>query len=245
MFKNKAIIVTGAGKGIGFSLVKKIISLEGYVYGITRSKTDLSKFKQFKDKTKIFIGDVRDENLIKKIFSQSKKDKRLINGLVNNAGIRQRLNFNRISKKKLRELFEVNFFSIFYNMQIFSKYLKEKKLKGSIVNVSSIVGENGFSELAGYASSKTALIGLTKSFAVEMAKNNIRANLVSPGFIETSYFDKFKRKKNLYDWTISRIPENRWGKSEEVSSLICFLLSDDSSYINGTNIKIDGGWTAA
>lgn len=245
MLLNKTILVTGVGKGIGHDLVKKIISLDGYVYGITRSKADLPKFKDFKDKTKIFIGDVRDENLVRKIFSQSKKDKRLINGLVNNAGIRQRSKFNKISKKQLKELFEINFFSIFYNMQIFSKYLKNKNLKGSIVNVSSIVGENGFSELAGYASSKTALIGLTKSFAVEMAKNNIRANLVSPGFIQTSYFNKFKRKKKLYDWTISRIPEKRWGKSEEVVSLICFLLSDNSSYINGTNIKVDGGWTAA
>ena len=77
-----------------------------------------------------------------------------------------------------------------------SKYLRQKKISGSIVNVGSIVGNNGFSELSGYASTKTALIGLTKSFAVEMAKNNIRANLVSPGFIKTSYFknseDTFK-----------------------------------------------------
>ena len=69
-----------------------------------------------------------------------------------------------------------------------------KKTKGSIVNIGSIVGNNGFSELSGYASTKTALIGLTKSFAVEMAKDNIRANLVNPGFIKTSYFEKFKKK---------------------------------------------------
>ena len=141
--------------------------------------------------------------------------------------------------------FNTNFFSIFEYMQIYSKYLRQKKTSGSIVNIGSIVGNNGFSELSGYASTKTALIGLTKSFAVEMAKNNIRANLVSPGFIKTSYFKKFRKKSKLYNWTLSRIPQKRWGRPEEVTNLICFLLSDLSSYINGTNINVDGGWTGS
>ena len=129
-------------------------------------------------------------------------------------------------------------------MRLFSKYLGGR-INGSIVNIGSIVGINGFKELAGYASSKTALIGLTKSFASEMAVSKIRANIVNPGFIETSYFQKFKKKKKLYNWTLSRIPQNKWGKPNDVSHLICFLLSDNSSYITGTNINIDGGWTGS
>ena len=78
-----------------------------------------------------------------------------------------------------------------------------------------------------------------------MAKKNIRANLVNPGFIKTSYFKNFKKKKNLYNWTLSRIPQKRWGDPNEVSNLICFLLSDLSTYINGTSINIDGGWTGS
>ena len=78
-----------------------------------------------------------------------------------------------------------------------------------------------------------------------MAKNNIRANLVNPGFIKSSYFEQFKKKKSLYNWTLSRIPQKRWGNPNEVSNLICFLLSDLSSYINGTSINIDGGWTGS
>ena len=244
MLSNKNILVTGVGKGLGFDLLKKIISYKGYVYGITRSKSDLKKFKKLKN-CKVFLGDVRNTNIFKKIIAQSKMDKKIINGLVNNAGERQRIKFNNISKKKISNLFEVNFFSIFENMKLYSNYLKNKKIPGSIVNIGSIVGNNGFSELAGYASTKTALIGLTKSFAVEMAKNNIRANLVNPGFIKTSYFKKFKRKSNLYNWTISRIPQKRWGNPEEVSNLICFLLSDLSNYVNGTSINIDGGWTGS
>jgi NAD(P)-dependent dehydrogenase (short-subunit alcohol dehydrogenase family) len=244
MLSNKNIIVTGVGKGLGFDLLNKIISYNGYVYGITRSKEDLKKFKTIKN-CKVFLGDVRNTAIIKKIIVQSKKDKRTINGLVNNAGERQRKKFNNISKKKLLNIFEINFFSVFENMQIYSNYLKKKKTNGSIVNIGSIVGNNGFPELSGYASTKTALIGLTKSFSVEMAKNNIRANLVNPGFIKSSYFEQFKKKKSLYNWTLSRIPQKRWGNPNEVSNLICFLLSDLSSYINGTSINIDGGWTGS
>ena len=109
----------------------------------------------------------------------------------------------------------------------------------------SIVGQNGFSELAGYASTKSALVGLTKSFAVEMASSNIRANLINPGFIKTSYFEKFKKNKKLYQSTLNRIPQKRWGDPKEISHMVCFLLSDFSSYITGSSIDIDGGWLSS
>ena len=119
-------------------------------------------------------------------------------------------------------------------------------MKASIVNISSIVGQLGFKDLSGYASSKSALTALTKSFAVEMSNKGIRANIVSPGFIKTSYFNTFKEKrKKLYKWTLSRIPQKRWADPREVAELISFILSDKSSYLNGENITIDGGWTNA
>ena len=192
MLKNKTIIVTGAGKGLGFETLKQIIKYEGFVYGITRSKKDRIKFKNIKN-CKVFFGDVSNNKIFKKILKESKKDRKTISGLVNNAGIRQRLKFQKINKQKINEVFNVNFFSVFENMQLFQNTWE--KIKGSIVNIGSIVGNNGFKELSGYASTKTALIGLTKSFAAEMAPFNIRANIINPGFIETSYFEKFKKKR--------------------------------------------------
>ena len=244
MLNNKTIIITGVGKGIGYDVAQKVIAYGGYVYGVTRSKEDINKFKKSKN-CKIFIGDVTKKTTLQKIINFSKKEKRLLTGLVNNAGERQRLPFDKISKEKLNKIFEINFFSVFENMKIFSKYLKLKKVKGSIVNMGSIVGQNGFSELAGYASTKSALVGLTKSFAVEMASSNIRANLINPGFIKTSYFEKFKKKKKLYKWTLNRIPQKRWGDPKEISHMVCFLLSDYSSYITGSSIDIDGGWLSS
>ena len=244
ILKNKNILVTGGGKGIGFSTILQTIKEGAFVYAIVRSKKDIKKFRNIPN-LKIFIGNVSNINLVNKIFKESIKRKKLITGLVNNAGIRQRIKFEKITQKNIQEVFEVNFFSVFNLMQLFAKYLVGKNLKGSIVNLGSIVGQTGFSELAGYASAKSALVGLTKSFAVEMAKKKIRANVVSPGFTETSYFNKFKKKKKLYNWTISRIPMGRWGKPSEVANLISFLLSDNSEYITGENINIDGGWLSS
>ena len=79
-----------------------------------------------------------------------------------------------------------------------------------------------------------------------MSKYNIRANTISPGFIKTSYYENFKKnKKNLYKWTLSRIPQKRWGNPDEVANLVTFILSDKSTYLNGEDISIDGGWTNA
>ena len=244
ILKNKNILVTGGGKGIGFSTILQTIKEGAFVYTIVRSKKDIKKFKDIPN-LKVFIGNVSNTNLINKIFKESLKRKKLITGLVNNAGVRQRIKFEKITTRNIRGVFEINFFSVFNLMQLFAKYLIKANLKGSIVNLGSIVGQAGFSELAGYASTKSALVGLTKSFAVEMAKKKIRANVVSPGFTETTYFNKFKKKRKLYNWTISRIPMGRWGKPHEIANLISFLLSDNSEYITGENINIDGGWLSS
>ena len=239
--RDKNILITGVGKGIGYNILNDFVKRGAFVYGLTRSKADLKKIGKSK-KFKVFLGDVRDISKIEKIFKVSKKDNRLINGLVNNAGIRQRKKFESIKKKEINEIFDINFFSIFRIMQAYFKYLKKNKIKASIVNIGSIVGNNGFDSLVGYASTKGALKSLTQSFAGEKAKYKIRANLINPGFVKTSYYEKFKSKKKLFNWTLSRIPQKRWGEPEEISALASFLISDDSSYITGETINIDGGW---
>lgn len=242
---SKNVLITGAGKGIGESAVKLLISKGYFVYALIKNKNDNIKFKNFRN-ISIINGNVNNHKLIEKILSKANKDNRIITGLVNNAGIRQRKKFLDINDRDLNDVFGTNFFSIFKIMQLFSKNLIKKKLSGSIVNISSIVGQIGFDELSSYGSSKGALISLTKCFAVEMAKNKIRANSISPGFTKTSFFEQFrKNKKKLYSWTLSRIPQKRWGESEEISQLIYFLISENSNYITGENINIDGGWLSA
>tara|TARA_B100000674_G_C37890376_1_gene938696 strand:+ start:477 stop:1208 length:732 start_codon:yes stop_codon:yes gene_type:complete len=239
--KKKNILVTGAGKGIGLATTKKLLEDGNYVFAIIRDKKDNKKFDNY-DNLKIFNANVKNYKFIEKVLIYSHEIKKPITGLVNNAGIRQRKKFLKISSSDLKEIFTVNFFAAFNIMQIFTNSLIKNKLKGSIVNIASIVGQNGFSELSAYGATKGALISLTKSFATEFAKMNIRANCVSPGFTKTSFYKKFRKKKKLYNWTISRIPLSRWGNPDEIANMICFLLSDKSEYINGENINIDGGW---
>lgn len=241
----KNVLVTGAGKGIGENIVKLFLSKGYFVYALIKDKKDNIKFKNFRN-ISIINGNVKNINLINRIILKSNKDNRIITGLVNNAGIRHRKKFLDINKSELQNVFQINFFSTFQIMQLFSKNLIKKKLPGSIVNISSIVGQIGFDELASYGSSKGALISLTKCFATEMAKKNIRSNSISPGFTKTSFYKPFKKnKKKLYTWTLSRIPQKRWGEPSEISELIYFLISDKSNYITGENINIDGGWLSA
>ena len=205
MLKHKNILITGAGKGIGESTVKKIIENDGYAYIIIKNKKDNKKFSEFKN-IKIYNGNVNNKKLIQRIFKDSARNRRPINCVVNNAGVRFRKKFLNIKENELNKVFNVNFYSIFYIMQVFSKFIIKNKIKGTLINISSIVGQLGFSDLSGYASSKGALTALTKSYAAEMSNFGIRANTISPGFVKTSFFKKFKTKrKELYKWTLSRI----------------------------------------
>jgi 3-oxoacyl-[acyl-carrier protein] reductase len=244
ILKNKTILVTGVGKGIGKEILLNALKNGAFVYGITRSKRDLTYYKNIKN-TKIFYGDVTKNKDIIKIFKHAKKHQYNITGLVNNAGIRFRKKFLKITKTDLQNVFENNFFSAFLTIQTFLNYSK-KNYKLSIVNIGSIVGKLGFSELSAYASSKAALSALSKCLAAECVNKKFRINTINPGFVKTSYFQKFKKNnKKLYEWTISRIPAGRWGEAEEVANLAIFLLSSNSEYINGEDISIDGGWTNA
>jgi NAD(P)-dependent dehydrogenase (short-subunit alcohol dehydrogenase family) len=242
--KNKNILITGAGKGIGENSVKNFTDNGAYVYALIKNKKDNSKFSKIKN-IKIFNGDASDKTLIKKILNFSIKEKKIINCIVNNAGVRLRKKFLAVSDNEIKNVFKTNFFSVFNITQIFSKFWVQKKIKGNIVNIASIVGQVGFDELTVYASSKGALISLTKSLATELSKYGIRSNSISPGFTKTSFYEKFKKKNKLHKWTISRIPQKRWGEPNEISNAIAFLLSDECKYINGENINVDGGWISS
>lgn len=243
--KKKVVFLTGAGKGIGKEILNLLIKEKVIVYAITRNKNDFKWIKKNKY-VYLFEGDITDQKLIDEIFDYSKKRKHLFNCLINNAGMRQRKQFLKITNNELNEVFENNFFSVYKLIQKFSKQFKFKGNMGSIINISSIVGNLGFKELSGYASTKSALDGLTKSLAVELAKKKIRVNSIAPGFIKSSYFKNFKRDKaKLYKWTLSRIPINTWGENLDVAYLTLFLISEHSKYINGQIVKIDGGWTSA
>ena len=151
--KRKTILITGVGKGIGSELLNFFTNKDYFVYGVTRSFGDYKKLKKLSN-SKIFYGDVRNKNIIKKILNDSIKNKRPISGLVNNAGVRHREKLLNIKENDLKKTFETNFFQFFIT-QSYLKYCLKNKIKSSIVNIGSIVGgDKGFDELSSYASSK-------------------------------------------------------------------------------------------
>lgn len=250
--ENKNLLISGVGKGIGKDLFLKSVDISKFTIGIVRNKKDFETIHllmkdENKKNFKLFLGDIKNKILIKKLLLYLKKNKIVINGLVNNSGERLRKKFLHLKEIELKKIFENNFFSHFNLIQqLIRCFIKNKNGHFSIVNIGSIVGVNGFSELSGYASTKSALEGLTKCLSVEFADDQIRSNIIHPGFIKTSYYEKFKKnKKKLYKWTLSRIPQNRWGEVSDITSLALFLISDELNYINGQSIICDGGWVAS
>ena len=244
ILKNKKILISGMGKGLGLDMFYKSIDNGAFVYGFTRSRKDIKKIKKkYLLKSKIFVGDATNDKFLKELFFYFKKNNIKLNGLINNAGQRQRKSFIEFTKKDINKIMEVNFVSTFLISQYFVKNINNKE-SSSIINIGSIVGDKPFSDLTGYASSKSAISGLTKSLALELSQKNfnIRVNCINPGFTKTSYFNKFKKNKKLYSWTLSKISSGRWAQSSEISKLAIFLLSNKASYINGQTINIDGGW---
>lgn len=244
LLENKTIAVTGAGKGIGRACVSFFIKEGARVVVLTRSKVDVDLLLKAypRDKLVVMQGDVTSLDDLQALLKLGCVSFGRVDGLVNNAGIRQRKNFFDLSRDDWDNVIRTNLTSCFESMQIFGRHMVEEK-GGAIVNVASIVGPRGLPQLAGYGTSKAGLVGLTRAVAVELADSNVRINAVCPGFASTSYAENFKSNRpELYEFTLERTPMRRWGTSDEVAHTIGYLLSDLSSYVTGSIYAVDGGW---
>jgi NAD(P)-dependent dehydrogenase (short-subunit alcohol dehydrogenase family) len=245
LLKDKVCIVTGAGKGFGEEIAKEFYAQGAKLALITRSQKDIDNLMVKFDSERVLsvCGDVSDGSAVSQFISQTINEFGVIDVLVNNAGMRFRKEFLDIGNDELDQVLNVNLKSVVSLCQEVLPHMV-KNNGGKIINMSSIAGTLGFSDLSGYVMSKAAIIGLTKSLAVEFAGKNIQINALAPGFCKTSYFEKFQENTELYDFTLSRIPMNRWGSSKEVADVCVFLASNMSNYMTGEVLKVDGGWSA-
>ena len=237
--KDKKIIVTGASGGIGNSIVQ---SLNESGANILATGTKIEKLEELKSKYKKI-------NILKFDISQNDKIEEFIENatmqlggnldcIINNAGLTKDNLAIRMNLDEWKKVIDINLTSTF----LLSKFAIKKMLKnksGKIINITSVVGHTGNLGQANYTASKAGIIAMSKSLAIEYAKKNININCVSPGFIKTAMTDKIDEK--FKELIISKIPSARLGEPEDVANAVLFLASDQSNYINGETIHVNGG----
>ena len=237
-FKDKKIMITGATGGIGKALVKKFVSLEGNVLATGTKTEKLNALKEEFPNINILKFDISDHSKIEEFIENTSSQLAGLDVLVNNAGINMDNLSLRMKDEEWKKVIDVNLGATFF----LCKYAIKKMLKnkyGRIVNITSIVGHTGNLGQANYAASKAAIIGMSKSLAIEYAKKNITINCVSPGFIQSNMTDNIV--ESIKAVLTSRIPMSKLGTGEDVSNTVAFLSSDAASYITGQTLHVNGG----
>jgi 3-oxoacyl-[acyl-carrier protein] reductase len=243
--KDKTILITGATRGIG-KTIATVLATQGanVVFNFREGKEDQANelkeelLQKGAKSVHALLFDITDTKQTKAAIDEFTKDIGPIHGLVNNAGISKDQLMLRLKEEDLDAILNTNLKGAMMLTQALTRnFLKAPE--ASIVNMSSIVGLMGNSAQSAYAASKAGLLGFTKSYAKELAGKGVRCNAVCPGFIETDMTQTLDDKvKEAY---LSGIPLKRFGTTEEVANLTCFLLSSTSSYMTGEILKIDGG----
>ena len=237
-FKNKKILVTGATGGIGGSLIKKFISLGGSVFGTGTKSEKLDLLKKNNPDVIVKKFNLSEHNEIENFINTVISDLGGLDILINNAGVNVDNLSLRMKDEEWKKVIDVNLTSTF----LLSKYSIKNMLKnkfGRVVNITSIVGHTGNLGQSNYSASKSGIIGMSKSLAIEYAKKNITVNCVSPGFIVSDMTEAIAEKVKLN--LISRIPMAKLGTAEDVSNCVAFLSSDLASYVTGETLHVNGG----
>lgn len=248
LLKDKICIITGSGKGFGKDIAKLFYKQGAKLALITRSQKDVDllkkEFHESGSRVMFFCGDVTHADIVADFVNKVISKFGSIDILVNNAGIRFRKKFLETNLDDFNNVINANVSSMFILCQAVIPHMLKSR-RGKIINMSSIAGTLGLPDLSCYVTSKSAIIGLTKSLAVEFAEKNIQINALAPGFCKTSYFDDFRKKTDLYDFTVERTPMKRWGESKEIADVCLFLASNLSNFMTGEVINVDGGWSAS
>ena len=240
----KTAFVTGGSRGIGKSIAldlgKKFHVVVGYSVSNEKAKEVSDEILNNGGSSSTVQINISESDSVDKAFSSIEKDHTSVDVLVNNAGITKDNILPRMKKDEWLEVIQTNLTGSFYTTQRAIKLMMKNKW-GRIVFISSVVGISGNQGQANYAASKAGLIGLSKSISKEMGSRNITSNVVAPGYIETdmtSFLDE-QNKENI----IEKLSIKRIGKPEDISNIVSFLCSDESEYITGQVIPVDGGLT--
>ena len=235
----KKIFVTGASGGIGSAICKKFAD-KNYTLVLTSSSDEKIKtLKKIYGSDQFYYKiDLSNAENLQICLNEISNDHKDISIIINNAGITEDSLIFRMKSHQWSKVIQTNLNS---NYQIIKSLLPNmlSKKYGKIIGISSIVGSTGNAGQSNYVASKSGMVGLYKSIALEVAKRNINVNTISPGFIKTSMTDNLNN--NQIDSYLSRIPMARFGSPDDVANLVYFLSTEDSAYITGQNFHVNGG----
>lgn len=240
---NKVALITGGTRGIGKEIAYTLAE-ENYdiIINYRTENEELMKLKKEIEQKRVrcllLKGDVSNFENCKKIVEEAINRMNHIDVLVNNAGITKDMLLMRMKPEDFNEVINVNLIGTFNMTKNVINYMMKER-KGRIINVSSVVGISGNAGQTNYAASKAGIIGFTKSLAKEVASRNILVNAIAPGFIQTDMTNILK--ENVKDEIAKTIPLKRMGTAKDVANVVKFLVSEDSSYITGQVIQVDGG----
>ncbi len=235
----KKIFITGASGGIGSAICEKFINKNYTLVLTSSSNKNIENLKNSYGANHFYYNiDLSDTENIENKLQEISKNHKDISVIINNAGVTQDNLIFRMKYEQWSKVIQTNLNS---NFQIIKSILPNmlSRKYGKIIGISSIVGSTGNPGQSNYVASKSGMIGLYKSIALEVAKRNINVNVISPGFISTTMTEKLNDdQKNSY---LSRIPMSRFGEPKDIANLVYFLSSDESSYITGQNFHVNGG----
>ncbi len=243
LLEGKVVLITGASRGIGKSIAEECI-INGakvaftYLSSVEKAKALEKELNSLGGLSKSFKSDASNFDEAEKLVDQVINEFGNIDVLVNNAGITRDTLLMRMTELQWDEVINTNLKSVFNLTKAVQRPMLKAR-KGSIINMSSVVGISGNAGQSNYAASKAGLIGFTKSIAQELGSRNIRCNAIAPGFIETEMTSSLDEKV-VEQWR-NNIPLKRGGEPKDVANLTVFLASDLSNYISGQTINVCGG----
>lgn len=243
MLTDKIALVTGASRGIGRQIALTLAKAGAFVYvnysgSLEKAEETVALIKKEGKDAKAVKCNVADFDETKQMIDRIISEKGRLDILVNNAGITRDNLLMKMTEEEFSEVLDTNLKGTFHTIRHASRYFLKQR-SGKIVNISSVSGVLGNAGQANYSASKAGVIGLTKSTARELASRGINVNAVAPGFIETEMTAVLSDK--VREETIGRIPFGRTGSTEDIANAVLFLVSEQSAYMTGQVLSVDGG----